>query len=203
MMNDRKLDEVLAELGREHRAMDVPETLERVLCAAASSRKDLFRMPRSRFTWALVAAAILLAGIATGLTLWQSRKNLQPMDQPAQSVPAPSHGLQPNFATAPVPVRQDLHLNSALVRKVRPIRVNLPGSSLKQSTWNSLDEFVALPVSEGLPAAAELSVVRVKLRGSDLQQYGLQAPADGRAQPLLAEFAVGEDGLPRAIRIVR
>jgi hypothetical protein len=46
-------------------------------------------------------------------------------------------------------------------------------------------------------------VVRIKLRGSDLQQYGLEAPADAAARAMLAEFVVGEDGLPRAIRIVR
>jgi hypothetical protein len=46
-------------------------------------------------------------------------------------------------------------------------------------------------------------VVRIKLRGSDLQQYGLQTPADAAGQTMLAEFVVGEDGLPRAIRIVR
>jgi hypothetical protein len=58
-------------------------------------------------------------------------------------------------------------------------------------------------VSEGLPPAAELSVVRIKLRGSDLRQYGLEAPPDAVARMMSAEFAVGEDGLPRAIRIVR
>jgi hypothetical protein len=58
-------------------------------------------------------------------------------------------------------------------------------------------------VSEGLPPAAEMSVVRVTLRGSDLQQYGLVAPPDAVARTMLAEFVVGEDGLPRAIRIVR
>jgi hypothetical protein len=58
-------------------------------------------------------------------------------------------------------------------------------------------------VSEGLPPAAQLSVVRVKLRGSDLQQYGLEAPADAAMRSLLAEFVVGEDGLPRAIRIIQ
>jgi hypothetical protein len=72
-----------------------------------------------------------------------------------------------------------------------------------RATGNSLDEFVPLPVSEGLAPAAELSVVRIKLRGSDLRQYGLEAPADAVAQTMLAEFVVGEDGLPRAIRIVR
>ena len=60
-----------------------------------------------------------------------------------------------------------------------------------------------LPVSEGLSTAGELSVVRVKLRGSDLRQYGLETPADAVARTLQAEFVVGEDGLPRAIRIVR
>jgi hypothetical protein len=89
------------------------------------------------------------------------------------------------------------------VSKAETARASHRNSSPKRATWNSLDEFVPLPVSEGLPPAAELSVVRIKLRGSDLQQYGLEAPADAVAQTMLAEFVVGEDGLPRAIRIVR
>jgi hypothetical protein len=89
------------------------------------------------------------------------------------------------------------------VRRPGADRASLRAASAQQPTWNSLDEFVALPVSEGLPPAAELSVVRIKLRGSDLQQYGLEAPADAVARTMLAEFVVGEDGLPRAIRIVR
>jgi hypothetical protein len=78
-----------------------------------------------------------------------------------------------------------------------------PSSTTAPPTSSSLDAFVPLPASEGLPTAAELSIVRIRLRGSDLQQYGLQTPADAQAQTMLAEFAVGEDGLPRAIRIVR
>jgi hypothetical protein len=74
--------------------------------------------------------------------------------------------------------------------------------SPQHAAW-TVDEFVSLPASEGLPPAAELSVVRMKVRGSDLQQYGLQAPADAIARTMMAEFVVGEDGLPRAIRIVR
>jgi hypothetical protein len=92
---------------------------------------------------------------------------------------------------------------SARARKASAGRPRLQEASTKQATANSLDEFVPLPASEGLPPAAELSVVRIKLRGSDLQQYGLDAPPDAVARTMLAEFAVGEDGLPRAIRIVR
>jgi hypothetical protein len=98
--------------------------------------------------------------------------------------------------------RQSVQSKSALARSVGLDHAGLRDSP-KQATWSSLDEFVPLPVSEGLPPAAELSVVRIRLRGSDLQQYGLETPADAVAQTMLAEFVVGEDGLPRAIRIVR
>jgi hypothetical protein len=203
MTTDRQLDEVLAELGREHRAIAAAETLERVLCAAAGGRKASIGMPWSRFKWALVAVVVLLAAIATGGALWQTRRSSQPQAQHARSVHAPPLGPASSLASVKAPERQDFQSKSAPMRKARSTRVDLRNSSSKQPAWNSLDEFVALPVSEGLPVAAELSVVRVRLRGSDLQQYGLQAPSDRAAQTLLAEFVVGEDGLPRAIRIVR
>jgi hypothetical protein len=92
---------------------------------------------------------------------------------------------------------------SARARKAGADRSGFHEASTNRATGNSLDEFVLLPASEGLPPAAELSVVRIKLRGSDLGQYGLEAPADAVGQTMLAEFVVGEDGLPRAIRIIR
>jgi hypothetical protein len=86
------------------------------------------------------------------------------------------------------------------------VRANL-GTRRRVSARNvaagdSLQEFVLLPVSEGLPPPSELSVVRTQMLGSDLRQYGLEAPADAAGRPLLAEFVIGDDGLPRAIRIV-
>ena len=112
------------------------------------------------------------------------------------------------LAASPVNARQSADPKPQPARKTVKTRAPLPPSSPHSSppeapSSNSLDAFVPLPVSEGLPTAAELRIVRIRLRGSDLQQYGLQAPADVPAQTMLAEFAVGEDGLPRAIRIVR
>jgi hypothetical protein len=89
------------------------------------------------------------------------------------------------------------------MRRVPVARTRPNAATQSETATNSLQEFVPLPVSEGLPPAAQLSVVRVKLRGSDLQQYGLEAPADAAMRSLLAEFVVGEDGLPRAIRIIQ
>jgi hypothetical protein len=204
MKTDRELDEILAALGREHRATAAPGKLERVLRTAAGGRKYAIGRPRLRFAWVWAVAVILMAAVATAALMWQSRRSHQPQDQQVRSVPVPQVKPEPMAPSERVTVgSQSVHPRPARVRRAGAERASLRSSSPQQASWNSLDEFVALPVSEGLPPAAELSVVRVKLRGSDLQQYGLQAPPDAVAQTMLAEFVVGEDGLPRAIRIVR
>ena len=203
MTTDRELDEVLAEIGREHRATGAPDSLERVLCAAAGSRKDSIRMRGVRFAWAWAAAVVLLAAVATTGIIWQTRRSHPPQDQQARSVPVPEVRHEPMLSSSRSGLRsvppKSVHIRETVKARV-PLRDSSPPEVPARS---SLDEFVPLPASEGLPTAAELSIVRMKLRGSDLQQYGLQAPADALAQTMLAEFAVGEDGLPRAIRIVR
>jgi hypothetical protein len=203
MTRDQELDEILGEIGREHRAIGAPQRLEAALRAAAGSRKDVIGARKLRLTWAWAAAAILLAAIATNGAIWQVRKGERPQDHLVRSVPATQARSEPPLPSARVTTRDNAAAASEQGRRVGADRARPREASTKQATGNSLDEFVPLPVSEGLPPAAELSVVRIKLRGSDLQQYGLQSPADAAAQTMLVEFVVGEDGLPRAIRIVR
>jgi len=201
MTNDRELDEVLAELGREHRVIGAPETLESVLRGAAGSRKFVVGTRRVRLQRTLTAAAILLAAIAG--VIWQSRKSHPSQTQQGRALPIPQARPEPMVPSPREEARQSVPPNAVPVRSKEPTRASLGRASSQQEAWSSLNEFVPLPASEGLPRATELSVVRIKLRGSDLQQYGLQAPVDGVARTMLAEFVVGEDGLPRAIRIVR
>ena len=208
MTTDRGLDEILAEIGREHRAMGAPDKLEPVLCAAAGSGKNAIGTPGLRFAWTWAAVVILLTLVATAGIIWQTRRSHPLQNQQVRSVPVPQVRHELMLPSTRVTGRQSVlsqsvQSMSAPLRRARTGRTSLRDSSPKQATWNSLDEFVPLPVSEGLPPAAELSVVRINLRGSDLQQYGLEAPADAVAQTMSAEFVVGEDGLPRAIRIVR
>ena len=204
MTTDRELDEILAEIGREHRAIDAPQTLETALHAEAGRRKDSIGARKLRLRWTSAAAAILLAAIATSGAIWQLRNAHRNQDHPVRSVSAPQAVPEQPLASAQIAARDNAAATaSARARKAGTDRPRSHEASTNRATWNSLDEFVPLPVSEGLPPAAELSVVRIKLRGSDLRQYGLEAPADAVAQTMLAEFVVGEDGLPRAIRIVR
>jgi len=66
MNADRELDDILSEIGREHRAIGAPESLEPLLFAASASRIRDTRQRRMRLTWALATAAILLAVVAAG-----------------------------------------------------------------------------------------------------------------------------------------
>jgi hypothetical protein len=200
MTTDRELDDILAELGREHRAINAPDKLEHVLRAAAGSRKHAIGRPRLKWTWA--AAVILLVAIAAGV-IWQTHRSQQPQNRQARSVPVPQVRPEPMLPSSPVSGLQDVQSKPAPLRRAGTGRAEHRQPSPQSATWNALDEFVPLPVSEGLPPAAELSVIRIKLRGSDLQLYGLEAPADAIAQTMLAELVVGDDGLPRAIRIVQ
>jgi hypothetical protein len=59
-----------------------------------------------------------------------------------------------------------------------------------------------LPSSEGLPASSAASLVRLRIQKASLRQYGLDVPATATSETILAEFVVGEDGLPRAIRLI-
>jgi hypothetical protein len=202
-MTEKQLDEVLEELGREHRAIGAPDSLQRVLYAAAESRKAAIEEPRMQFPWAWAAVAILLAVVAVAGVTWRSLQTHKPPTQQTHSLPAPQVNPEP-LHSSPVTAHQSVESKAEQLREAVKARSPLrPSPQAQAPTSSSLDAFVPLPASEGLPTAAELSIVRIRLRGSDLQQYGLQTPVDAQAKTMLAEFAVGEDGLPRAIRIVR
>jgi hypothetical protein len=51
MTTDRELDEILAEIGRAHRAIDAPKTLEAALYAEAGRRKDSIGARKLRLRW--------------------------------------------------------------------------------------------------------------------------------------------------------
>lgn len=232
MKIDRELDEILGELRREHRATNAPESIETALRAKTRRQRResgaggllpaLRPVPRPVLAWAFAIA--LVAAIVWGGTVLQMRRihgqgnsAARPAAGAASTISS-SAGSSPTAPTRrdtpplPLPVESAGKVHSAPaevqragINRVRPHAASVPQdtASVQLGAANSLVEFVRLPVSEGLPPAAQLSVVRVKLHGSDLQQYGLEAPADAAMRNLLAEFVVGEDGLPRAIRIVK
>ena len=108
MTTDRELDEILAEIGREHRTIDAPQTLEAALHAEAGRRRDSFGARKPRLMWTSAAAATLLAAIATTGAIWELRNAHKHQDHHVRSVPAPQA-----MPEQPLPSAQIAARNSA------------------------------------------------------------------------------------------
>lgn len=60
--------------------------------------------------------------------------------------------------------------------------------------------FIALPYSQSDVPVEQGVIVRVKLQPQDWSTFGLPAPA--RASAMNADLLIGQDGVPRAVRLV-
>jgi hypothetical protein len=140
--------------------------------------------------WLKIAAALALATAA--LVWWSllgvSRSGLPPevaisAPQPAAPSPAPQR-VETVTTSAPEPALK------APSRARRPARVVHP------------DGFVPLPASDGLPAFESGQIVRMEIPLTSLPNYGVQISPEAVDKPVQADLLVGQDGQPRAIRLV-
>ncbi|QOY86910.1 hypothetical protein [Paludibaculum fermentans] len=60
-----------------------------------------------------------------------------------------------------------------------------------------------LPSSEFLSPPQTTTILTMQLRKGDLRQYGLDVPAPLTSELVRVDFVVGDDGLARAMRLVR
>jgi hypothetical protein len=73
---------------------------------------------------------------------------------------------------------------------------------LRQPPSNStVENFVALPNAVGLPALESGRIVRMEVPLTVLPAYGLEVVPDATPGPVQADFLIGQDGVPRAIRL--
>ena len=194
------LDDIIDELRQEHRAVEAPKQLEALLSAHAERRAGRFQAAPQHRVWAWGLSFALLAGVLCAATVWEMRRSHEPVNRQTGSTPptAPSPRQPAETTASATPVPQQKIEQSSLSHS-RPSASRRPEPNYQEA---SMDDFVALPASEGLPPASAISLVRMQIQQNALQQYGLEVPAGTEPRTLLAEFAVGEDGLPRAIRII-
>jgi hypothetical protein len=114
-------------------------------------------------------------------------------------------------ATAPVATVAPLEATALAVPTERPRTVTRPSvaaaprveSALARAMRRDSDEFLPLPYVEPLRSTEARHVVRVSMTSGDEMILGV-LPADRRnGQPFEADVLVGEDGIARAIRVVR
>jgi hypothetical protein len=62
--------------------------------------------------------------------------------------------------------------------------------------------FVALPGSAGLPQFESGTIVRMELQLASLPAYGIDISPAADDRPVEADVLVGQDGQPRAMRLI-
>lgn len=210
------INEIMDELRREHRALEAPKKLEMVLSAGTERRAGLPRLIVRPRVWAWGLSLALLASVLWGAAAWRIHRAHLSSEKQADSMPhaMPAPHPQPGTTAsiAPAPMQQNERSVTGGERTgsapAEHARAEHAATSMEKETSQpsfqerSMSDFVALPASEGLPPASTISFVRMQIQQNALQQYGLEVPAETQPRTVFAEFAVGEDGLPRAIRII-
>ncbi len=116
-------------------------------------------------------------------------------DQPALAKTPNALSPTPPVKTASAPVVTASDLQPR-VKRLRPRQVRQPAS-------DPFNDFVALPSSDQAVRGEDLRVIRLELTGRALRVVGAPVSEEIADRRLLADFVVGQDGTPYAVRLVR
>jgi hypothetical protein len=145
------------------------------------------------------AAAVLLA---VGFWLHFSHSQAPPTVINEQ----PSASVAPSPTPAQVPAKANAAQPSTPAAAVSPSTVpsspsNVQRASLEAESQNDA-AFVRLPYSDDLGSLDDDAVVRVVLTPATLASFGLPVTGLGSGEPVQADLAVSQDGMPQAVRLV-
>jgi hypothetical protein len=198
MTAQRDGDSPTALAQAESMSLEAVAAMERRLLAAFAEHhgRNQSSARGTRMRW-MAAAATLLFG-AGALLGWRLLQQPQPVPGSALSV-TPSTVSRPAMpsvrpsivATGGPAVRPSVARTTRLRPRPAPKAPEIPPV-----------EFVTLPGAASLPRFESGSIVRVDLTLSSLAAYGVDISTSGGKGPVKADVLVGQDGEPRAIRLV-
>ena len=176
----RALAAGLRSLAHELRQCEAPPRVEAGLTAAFRAHTGFRRRGAVRqmwwtpvVVWATAAAAmILLAGFMV--------KGWQPSAAKPGTVAAPHHAPQTNANMEWAALQPDQDDDSSGLG----------------------DGFIRLPNAASIEPNEDVNVVRVEVPGSAMIAMGIPVSEDQAAETLLADVALGPDGMARAVRLV-
>ena len=200
----RELTAGLTALANDARSWRASPAIEARLQAAFAEREAAAAAPsiaiRRARRWVSIAAAAAIVALA----LWTGR-----------SVAPPSGGVGPAVAAPPPPAGKSraaagasAAVGSALPRVDTPRSIRTPGVSPARTTRHVAPrpvrsfEFLTLPGAAGLPDLESGTVVRMEVPVAALPGYGVEIAPDTVKTTVQADLLVGQDGQPRAIRLV-
>lgn len=174
----------LSALGDLTRAVETPSRVEMRLRQEfrTQHRGIPARRAATIATWALAAAAVLVAGISW--RNWASARRYEILKQ-ENVVPGGLLNTQPRDAQVNVAPDDSLPALSA--------------AALSEEA--NAGDFTLLPGA--FPAAADdAAVVRVRMQRGALGALGLPVNEESAGDVILVDFLVGTDGLPQAVKLV-
>jgi hypothetical protein len=150
------------------------------------------RVASRRGWFAAAAAAVVVTGAgALGVALLRGPDSPVPTSQRV----ADARGQTP--AAAPPAGSPDATPQQADTRRPRTRNPAAEGPER-----GAMEGFVALPAAAGLPELESGRIIRIDLPVASLPAYGVDVIPDTRRTEVSADVLVGQDGQPRAIRLV-
>lgn len=187
MKSKEQLEHALLDLRLEHRQVNAPASIGVRLRAAARAQSDRQRSLRSIWLFATAACVVLTLAVALYRPVsWHARPTEQvgrkaPLDYPEVSETMPA-----------VDARNAKPASDLSSRVLRHPVLRGPVAA----------KFITLPASVTLPDPVATTLVRVRICTLDLRQLGVDVPELFASGTVMAEFALGEDGLARAVRLI-
>lgn len=197
----RELASALSALAASTAAAAAPRQVEDILLGEFRKQRSVVAMPmRAATRWAIGGAVALAAALILSVVILHReisrRSNLSV--SPSGNAIARKNDSNSN---APPP-RLPAASNSAPI-DATPVNAAGVDASVQDSDNEYATDYISLPSADGAVFAEDETIVRVSMPPSALASFGLPVSTDGRDSAVLADFVLGEDGMPRAVRLVR
>jgi negative regulator of sigma E activity len=200
-MQSESLDVALQALSKRESAREASPVVAATLMEEFQRHKfaSLGRRVSRQVAVIGAAAAVLLA---VGFWLHFLHSQTPPIAINEQ----PSASVAPSPAPAQVPANANSAQPSAPTGAVSPYAApsaptNVQRASLEAESQNDA-AFIRLPYSDDPGSLDDDAVVRVVLTPATLASFGLPVTGLGSGEPVQADLAVSQDGMPQAVRLV-
>lgn len=216
MKNAEQFENAMERLRAASREQGAPDHVETQLRAAfreqhakrQRSRRSLRRLAFA--PWASAAAA----GIVIGAVIWRLALPGHVEAPPAIRLHPPSSQLPLVQAPSPQEIARPAQVAATGPRSARPTGPKRPPRVIRTqpdspepvaavTAAQHTEEFFAIPSAPPMTIEDRGEVIRVRLPRQSLRSLGI--PINGGRLPdrIPADILVGEDGIPRGIRLVR
>jgi hypothetical protein len=196
----RSLGDALRLLGSSSAGATAPARVEEFLRREMRQRHAPVAMqaPRAR-RWAIggvtgMAAAVLLSIVLIKPGIFR-RHDVNSSTGSAPTAVTPSTGSTADSAGASA--------GSQSTGAAAAGNSGAAGAATQDSDAEYATDYISLPSADDSMFADDQTIVRVSLPPSALASFGLPVSSDGRDSNVLADFVLGEDGMPRAVRLVQ